>query len=347
MGEKDARLSNLIDSKRENAPLGRNLLSERAAETIRDYISTGRLPGGAKITENEVGMLLGISRAPARDALKILEAEGLVVSRPKGRYVRALSEGEVRDLHELRCALETLAIRLATQRAGVTERQLLAERMQELEKVAAGGDPNEWTRCDLALHRCLWQASGNEHLLQALDSVISPVFILFYRDSLNQNRDVALALQDHRNLVDLVSTGKVEEAVAAVEEHMQRTLEYSLQKFRVAEPLAPTASILDFFDFAGDEPIARGASALADAEQAGQKINRYSVVSRNDVIYTQPELTAPLTVGNGKFAISVDSTGLQTFAESYDQGVPLSTMAEWGWNNKPNPNNYKIEDVYR
>ena len=61
-------------------------------------------------------MLLGISRAPARDALKILESQGLVVVRSGGRFVTTLTEQDVRDLHELRCALETLAIRLAASR---------------------------------------------------------------------------------------------------------------------------------------------------------------------------------------------------------------------------------------
>ena len=77
------------------------------------------------------------------------------------------------------------------------------------------------------------------------------------------------------------------------------------------------------------------------------KIDRHAIVSRNDIIYTQPELTAPVTVGNGKFAFTVDPTGLQTFPESYDQGFVLGTMADYGWHNQPNPNNYEIEDTYK
>ena len=67
--------------------LKRNLLKDQAAEVLRDYISDGRLPEGSKVTERDVANLLGIGRAPARDALMALEAEGLVVSRPDGRYV--------------------------------------------------------------------------------------------------------------------------------------------------------------------------------------------------------------------------------------------------------------------
>ena len=90
-------------------------MSESAAERLRSYISSGRLPEGTKITEREVSTLLGVSRVPAREALMILEAEGLVIVRPGGRYVTTLIEKDVRDLHVPRCNLETLAILLAAQ----------------------------------------------------------------------------------------------------------------------------------------------------------------------------------------------------------------------------------------
>ena len=238
--KKDTRLSNRLNPDGGDTPLKRNLLSERAAESIRNYISTGRLPEGAKVTEADVSGMLGISRAPARDALKILETEGLVISRPGGRYVRIMTEKDVRGLYELRRSLETLAIRSAGQRAGAEDRQRMATRIEELEEAAESRDPNEWTRCDFALHRSIWQAADNEHLLNTLDSCMGPMFILVYRDSLNRNRDFPRAVQDHRDLVDLVSAGKVEEAVVAVEEHMDRSLKYSLATFRIAEPQVPT-----------------------------------------------------------------------------------------------------------
>ena len=55
----------------------------------------------------------------------------------------------------------------------------------------------------------------------------------------------------------------------------------------------------------------------------------------------------PLSVGNGKFAFTVDPTGLQTFPEIYDTTVALCTMADYGWHKMPNPNNYTIEETYK
>jgi protein-glucosylgalactosylhydroxylysine glucosidase len=52
---------------------------------------------------------------------------------------------------------------------------------------------------------------------------------------------------------------------------------------------------------------------------------------------------SPLTVGNGEFAFTADVTGLQTFAEAYEETIPLGTLAQWGWHTAPNPNRWTIE----
>ena len=237
MASTDQRLSTVLDLPGEDAALGRTLLSESAAETLRSYISSGRIPEGTKITEREISTLLGISRAPAREALKILESEGLVIVRPGGRrYVVTLTEKDVRDLHVLRCHLETLAVGLAAHAVGEEDRRTMSARMADLEKAAASGDPNEWTRGDLALHRSIWQASGNAYLLKILDSVLGAIFILADRDKTRRDRDVSLDLQHHRDLIELVSAGKAEQARDEMERHLTRSLHYTLETFQVPEP---------------------------------------------------------------------------------------------------------------
>lgn len=235
------RLSTVLDIPGEGAALGRTLLSERAAETLRIYISSGRIPEGTKITEREVGALLGISRVPAREALKILEAEGLVEVRSGGRYVTTLTEKDVRDIHVLRCNLEILAIRLAAENRSAEDLQAMAARMADLEEAGANDDPNEWTRCDLALHRSIWQASGNAHLRKILDSVLGPIFIMADRDKTHRSRDVAQDLKHHRDLIDLVSAGKTEEAGEEMERHLTRSLQNSLKTFQVTDPPSDSA----------------------------------------------------------------------------------------------------------
>ncbi len=74
------------------------------------------------------------------------------------------------------------------------------------------------------------------------------------------------------------------------------------------------------------------------------EIDRAAMVRRHDPVVTKLDPLAALSLGNGTFAFTADITGLQTFPEEYQAGIPLHTQAEWGWHSFPNPANYKLAD---
>ena len=78
-----------------------------------------------------------------------------------------------------------------------------------------------------------------------------------------------------------------------------------------------------------------------------QPINRKSLVERHTVINKTMDTLSSLSVGNGKFAFTVDATGLQSFPDAYAKGVPLGTESEWGWHSFPNTNGYKEEEFLK
>ena len=78
-----------------------------------------------------------------------------------------------------------------------------------------------------------------------------------------------------------------------------------------------------------------------------QKIDRKAVVTRHNVKLTAMDTLASLSVGNGAFAFTVDATGLQTFPEKYQKGIPLGTQSEWGWDSYPNVNKYKFSETLK
>ncbi|MBC7892603.1 MAG: hypothetical protein H7Y12_10345 [Sphingobacteriaceae bacterium] len=82
-------------------------------------------------------------------------------------------------------------------------------------------------------------------------------------------------------------------------------------------------------------------------ERGQQKIDRQALVLRHRVINTGFDSLSAVSVGNGEFAFTVDATGLQTFPERYERGIPLGTQAQWGWHSFPNPQDYRVEEVYR
>ncbi|WP_339788303.1 hypothetical protein [uncultured Imperialibacter sp.] len=74
-------------------------------------------------------------------------------------------------------------------------------------------------------------------------------------------------------------------------------------------------------------------------------INRQAVFNRHNVHITEVDTLASLSVGNGRFAMTMDVTGLQTFPQHYQKGVPLGTMSEWGWHSFPTNETFSIEET--
>jgi len=74
-----------------------------------------------------------------------------------------------------------------------------------------------------------------------------------------------------------------------------------------------------------------------------KSIDRHALVTRHNVVLNAVNINSPLSVGNGEFAFTVDVTGLQTFEEAYNRGIPLSTMSQWGFHTAPNPKGFTLE----
>ncbi len=100
------------------------------------------------------------------------------------------------------------------------------------------------------------------------------------------------------------------------------------------------AADFDFLRFTpGNEPV-------PVVLPTGAPIDREALVRRHNPVVRRVDPTAPLTVGNGGFAFTVDSTGLQTFGDHYwRDGIPLETLARWCWTTDPNPEGFKLDDT--
>ena len=91
--------------------------------------------------------------------------------------------------------------------------------------------------------------------------------------------------------------------------------------------------------------VCAGGARLAASEERG--IDRQALVERHAPVLHGFDTGSPLSVGNGEFAFTVDATGLQTFAEAYDETVPLATLSQWAWHTDPNPQGYSIDRFAR
>ena len=234
MARQRERLSQLPHLE-ENVKLDRALLKDQAAEILRDHITSGRIPEGTRLTELEVAQMLGISRVPAREALMVLEAEGLVERRANGRHVVELTEESVRDLHAVRWTLERLAAELASANANEENNAALRTKLSDLEEAIATGDPALCTKCDLAIHRTIWNQANNSYLLKILESMLGVIFVLAARVKVYSRSDTDLFLSQHRELVDLITSGDGDGAGQCVEAQLRMVLPASVRTFRIQD----------------------------------------------------------------------------------------------------------------
>ena len=210
--------------------LARALLRDQTTELLREYIVSGRIPPGTRLVEREVGALLGVSRAPVRDALLELEQEGLVVTKTDGRFVIKLTRQDVRELYQVRLVLEGLAVKLAAQNTSPDNRAHLDHALQEMAEAVAKHDRSGHVKADVEMHWLVWEQAGNRHLLRMLSSMIGPVFMFVANNADAYDWQETLGL--HEDLVTCINAGDVDAAVASIGRHLDNALHRSLQVFQ-------------------------------------------------------------------------------------------------------------------
>lgn len=147
-------------------------LVQQIAQQIGNAIAQGQLKPGERITELRLSKEFGTSRAPVREAARLLESQGLVVSSPRrGFFVRTLTETDLADMFELRLALELHAAELAVKRIGEHEIDLLRAQQTKLHHLAKEGSINDQIMEDYLFHRMLCSFAGNTRLLKVYDDI--------------------------------------------------------------------------------------------------------------------------------------------------------------------------------
>ncbi len=198
----------------------RRSLAEDAADRVREEILTGGFEQGERLVEARIAQELGISRGPLREAFKLLRAEGLVREEPnRGTFVVTLSATDVRDIFELREALEVLAVRLLVARADRAGLRELRRLLDQLEKAAADGDVRAVSQADLALHEAICRLSGNARLYAAFTRDFPTMLGLIRMDD-QQHPSLEAMAREHRPILEALEKGDADLAVAHLRSHI-------------------------------------------------------------------------------------------------------------------------------
>ncbi|WP_158970057.1 GntR family transcriptional regulator [Chachezhania sediminis] len=144
-------------------PLDREGLVSRVVTVLSKAIVTRQLPQGSRVSESVIARQMGVSRAPVREAARLLEASGLIEYQPnRGFFVRQVSADALDHLYELRIVIEVAAARRLIRRGAAETIDRLQAQMAEMHRVAeAEADVLTQVEADMEFHRLLCEGSGN------------------------------------------------------------------------------------------------------------------------------------------------------------------------------------------
>ena len=183
--------------------------------------SEGLLLPGDRIVETELAAQLGVSRVPVREALRVLESQGIVVNEPyKGIRLTPVTPQRIDQLIEVRVALETTAA-LGAMRQGRNAAAQLAELeriVQEMETMAARNDVFGFATADTSFHRSFCGFAGNTVLSDMWEMLARQMTIIFGLSALG--KPMADIVDEHHTLIRVFASGDAADMAHAISEHI-------------------------------------------------------------------------------------------------------------------------------
>ncbi|MCI8635240.1 MAG: GntR family transcriptional regulator [Eubacterium sp.] len=169
--------------------------------TLREAILKGDLKPGERLMELQLAAKLGVSRTPIREAIRMLEQEGLAVTIPrKGAQVAAMTEKDMEDVLQIREALEILAAQLACKKITGAQLAALEDNVAQFKAAAKASDLKWMAQADIDFHDMIYQAAANPKLVLMLNNLREQVYryrVEYIKDDKNHPR----LIEEHRQII--------------------------------------------------------------------------------------------------------------------------------------------------
>jgi DNA-binding GntR family transcriptional regulator len=197
-------------------------LSEKAYDKLKFMILSGRFKDDDVLSERSLAASLSVSRVPVREALKDLEREGLLIIVPRsGILIRRLTLDEVRELYELRQAVEGMAAYLSALRKPDGRVKAMREKLQELAAEGEAVSHAAIQKASAAFHRLLFNVAGNSQL-QAVYETIEPRIQLNLRlTAVHDTSRIEQALAEHIQIARAIERRDGEKAERLTKLHLE------------------------------------------------------------------------------------------------------------------------------
>lgn len=205
-------------------------LTDQAHGRLRADIIEGRIRPNQRLVAAELAERMQVSRTPVREALKLLAADGLVVGAKRGYVVREHTGAEIREIYEVRAALEAMAARLVAQRAG-DERIEAIVAIGACDEGLAQADRSVLVELNSRFHDAIVAGSGNGRL-GALNGRNSEHFFSYRIAALYTDAEALASVRGHGRIVRALLDRDQDAAADAAREHVLEALDVVLSKLR-------------------------------------------------------------------------------------------------------------------
>lgn len=200
--------------------------------TLRQAILRGELKPGERLMEIQLANKLGVSRTPVREAIRKLELEGLVLMIPrKGAEVAEITEKSLKDVLEVRRALEELAVKIACERMDGGQIDELKEAAEEFERTLQSGDVTKYAEADMQFHDVIYLATENQRLIQLLNNLREQMY-RFRVEYLKKKECHGKLLAEHQELIRDIENRDKDAASRMVCTHIDNQVEAVLDTIR-------------------------------------------------------------------------------------------------------------------
>ena len=199
-------------------PLSAGLYTE-----LQKDILSGALPDKSKLTEQAVCKRYNVSRTPVREALRQLEADGLIENIPnRGAYVTGLSKRDISDLFDLRALFEVQAVEWAIKRMGSEDIDSLAEVMEFMEFYTLKEDASKVLSFNSRFHSLIYEGTGNRKLQRSLEVYQTYLKYSAPHRSYTES-DLKTILEEHRAIYEAFESRNAAAGRKAMEYHMEQS----------------------------------------------------------------------------------------------------------------------------
>ena len=207
-------------------------LRDLVFRALRRAILMDHLPPGTRLLEVQLSEEMGVSRTPVREAIRMLEHEGLVTMYPRrGAVVAKFTRKGMKDVLEVRAAMDELAIALACERATQEQLDKIEGREAEFEELMRSGDLTEIARSDAFFHSAIVEAADNEKLWQISVNLAEQMHRYRY-ETLKDVSGHRTLIEEHRGILAALKRRDAEDAKARARDHIERQVEHFMKKIK-------------------------------------------------------------------------------------------------------------------